>query len=170
MHYRAVWNNQDCVGKGEEEGKIWVRGGHQQEAEYTASSSRSAAPKRVSSREARWGLFHDKHGKEVEGETSWKQEQPGQYIFNLNLHFKQQIYLTFCFLVCLPLSLPSGYLAFRLKSNKDFDLSIPFILRLFKLNFLGTIFNKHTAFVLLYNGYKYHTFVDICIYTKHIVI
>ena len=66
--------------------------------------------------------------------------------------------ITFCFLLCLPLSLPSGYLAFRLTSNQNFDLFIrlslidTFMLRLFKLNFLGTIFNKHTAFVLLYNG------------------
>ena len=64
--------------------------------------------------------------------------------------------ITFCFLLCLPLSLPSGYLAFRLNSNQNSDLFILFItyiyFRLFKLNFLGTIFNKHTAFVLLYNG------------------
>ena len=68
--------------------------------------------------------------------------------------------LTSCFLVCLPLSIPSGYLAFRLKSLEHFiyihgSLLYTFIrsfLRLFKLNFLGTIFNKHTAFVLLYNG------------------
>ena len=78
-------------------------------------------------------------------------------------------YLTimFCFLFCLPLSIPSGYLAFRLRSNQNFDLSIQFILRLFKLNFLGTIFNKHTAFVLLYNGNKHHPFVDICITKCH---
>ena len=32
--------------------------------------------------------------------------------------------ITFCFLLCLPLSLPSGYLAFRLDSNQNFDLFI----------------------------------------------
>ena len=32
--------------------------------------------------------------------------------------------ITFCFLLCLPLSLPSGYLAFRLNSNQNFDLFI----------------------------------------------
>ena len=69
-----------------------------------------------------------------------------------------ELSLTFCFLVCLPLSLPSGYLAFRLKFHQQlfthftWAIYIHWFLRLFKLNFLGTIFNKHTAFVLLYNG------------------
>ena len=82
MHYRAVWNNQDGVGKGEEEGKIWVRGGHQQETEHVASPSASSTPTRVLPKEARGGHLQDKHGKEAERDTSRKQEQSGEYIFN----------------------------------------------------------------------------------------
>ena len=72
------------MGEGEEEGKIWVRGGHQQEAEHAATPSTSTLSKRVLSREARGQYFQDKHGKEAQRETSRKQEQPGQYIYTAN--------------------------------------------------------------------------------------
>ena len=77
MYCRAVCSsNQHGLGKGQEEGEIWLRGGHQQEAECAASSSASTAPKRVPSREAPGGHLQDKHGKEAPGATPPKQEQP----------------------------------------------------------------------------------------------
>ena len=78
MYCRAVsTSNQHGLGEGQEEGEIWLWGGHQQEAECAASSSASTAPKRVPSREAPGGHLHDKHGKEAPGATPRKQEQPG---------------------------------------------------------------------------------------------
>ena len=85
------------MGKGEEEGKIWVRGGHQQEAEHIASPTASSTPKRVLPKEARGGHLQDKHGKEAQRDASRKQEQSGEYIFNVKLNFKRMKHLTSCF-------------------------------------------------------------------------
>ena len=85
------------MGEGEEEGQIWARGGHQQEAQHAASSSSTLSSKRVSSREAHGDHLQDKHGKEAQRETSQKQEQSGQYIYNLKLNSKRLKYVTSCF-------------------------------------------------------------------------
>ena len=78
MYYRAVLSNQHGLGKGEEEGEIWVWRGHQQEAEHIATPTSSPTSERVSSRKARGGHLQDKHGKEAEGAPPRKQEEPGQ--------------------------------------------------------------------------------------------
>ena len=83
MYCRALRSTQHGLGKGQEEGKIWVWRGHQQEAKYTATSPSSSTSKRVQAREAQGGSLQDKHGKEAEGASPRKQEQPGQYIFTL---------------------------------------------------------------------------------------
>ena len=85
-NYRAVWSNQHGVGEGKEEGEIWVRGWHQQEDEHAATSSASTTPKSVRSREEGGGHLQDKHGKEAQGVSQRKQEQPGKYIYSLYLN------------------------------------------------------------------------------------
>ena len=90
-------NNQHGLGKGKEEGKIWVRRGHQQEAEHATPSTTSPSSKRCLPREAGGAHLQVKHGKEAQGETSRKQEQPGQYICNLKLNSRRLKYLISCF-------------------------------------------------------------------------
>ena len=62
---------------------MWVRGGHQQEAECVATSTASTTSKRVPSREAGRSHLQYKQGEKAEGATQGKQEQPGQYLYNL---------------------------------------------------------------------------------------
>ena len=79
----AATNNHHDLGKGQAEGKFRVWGRHQQEIEHAASPTDVTTSARVLSRKARWGHLQDKHGKKAQGETLRKQEQPGQYIYNL---------------------------------------------------------------------------------------
>ena len=79
----SVYSKQHGLGKSEEEGEIWVWRRHQQEDEHAATSARTLSPKRVSSSQAGRGHLQDKHGKEAQGASQRKQEQPGQYIYNL---------------------------------------------------------------------------------------
>ena len=97
MYYRAVCINQHGLGKGKEEGEIWLWGRHKQEAEHATPSTTTPSSKRVPPREARGAHLQDKLGKKAAGETSRKQEQPGQYICNLKLNYKRLKYLTSCF-------------------------------------------------------------------------
>ena len=79
-------SKQNVLGKGEEEGQIWVWGRHQQEAEHAASTASTPSSKRVSSSQAGGGPLQDKHGKEAQGVSQRKQEQPGKYIYSLYLN------------------------------------------------------------------------------------
>ena len=55
-YYLLQSSNQHVLAKGQEEGKIWVWGRHQQdscqEAEHAATSATTPSPKRILSREA----------------------------------------------------------------------------------------------------------------------
>ena len=86
-------NNQHGLGKSQEEGEIWVRGRHKQEAERATTSIATSSSKRVPPREARGAYLTDKHGKKAQGETQRKQEQLGQYIYYLKLNSKHLKYL-----------------------------------------------------------------------------
>ena len=90
-------NSYHGLGKGQEEGEIWVWGRHQQEAEHAATPTAVTTSTRVPSSEARGAHLQDKHGKEAQGETSRKQEQPGQYIYNLKLNSKRLKISHICF-------------------------------------------------------------------------
>ena len=62
---QCVYSNQHGLGKGEEEGEIWVWGRHQQETEHATPSTAATTSTRVPPRKARGDHLQDKHGKEA---------------------------------------------------------------------------------------------------------